>query len=171
MKIYPSNKVHFKQLIPFAKKIILLCQKNKISPVIYGSFAHFYYTKDKNMKVNDIDLMIPKKDFSKILVGLTKNKIKFKYYPEWQTIVIKEGKLKVEIDEVGKGYKTLNEKSLSKNIFNRIDFYGIKVKMITLKHILEIYPVAYNRSKDDKARILKKIKHMENFLGKEILVR
>lgn len=169
MNIYPSNKEHFKKLIPFAKEIILICQKNGISPVIYGSFAHFYYTKDKNMKVNDIDLLIPKKYFSKIIVGLTQNKIKFKYFPEWKTLIIKKGKLKVEIDEVGEGYKTLNEKSLSKNVFNIIDFYGIKVRMITLKHIIEIYPVAYNRSRDDKARILKKIKHLENFLGERIL--
>ena len=62
---HPKNKQHFKELIPFAKQIINICKNNKITPVIYGSFAHFYHTKDKNMKVNDIDILIQKKDFPK----------------------------------------------------------------------------------------------------------
>jgi hypothetical protein len=170
MNIYPSNKEHFKNLIPFAKEIISICKENQIHPIIYGSFAHFYFTKDENMKVNDIDMIIPKKDFPKIRELLMKN-IKAKIIPDGGTIIIKSGKLKVELDEVGDGYKTLNEKSLSKNIFNKIDFYGTEVRMITLKQLEEIYPVAYNRSHDDKAKILKKIKHLEKFLGEEILKR
>lgn len=169
LNIYPSNKEHFKKLIPFTKKIILICKDNYIEPVIYGSFSHFYYTQDKNMNVNDIDLIIPKKDFSKIVRLLKENKIKFKYCPEWKTIVIKSGKLKVELDEVGEGYPTLNEKSLSKNVFNKVDFYGIKTRMITLEHLKEIYPVAYNRSREDKVRILKKIKHLERYLGENLI--
>ncbi len=53
--ITPKNKQLFKKLIPFAQKIIKLLQKNKIPLVIYGSFAHFYHTKDKNMKINDME--------------------------------------------------------------------------------------------------------------------
>jgi hypothetical protein len=51
--IYPANKEHFEKLIPFAQEIIALCKENKISPIIYGSFAHFFYTKDKSLNVND----------------------------------------------------------------------------------------------------------------------
>jgi hypothetical protein len=167
MKIYPKNKEDFKKLIPFAKEIILIFQKNKITPVIYGSFAHFNYTKDRNMKVNDLDLLIQKKKFRKVLKILEKNKIKFKYYPKWKTLIIKKGKLKIELDEVGKGYRLLTKENLIKST-KKIDFYGLKVKMITLKQLEEMYPVAYNRSKDDKARIKKKIKHLEKFLGREL---
>jgi hypothetical protein len=170
MNIYPSNKEHFKKLIPFAKKIILICQKNNIIPVIYGSFAHFYYTKDENMKVNDIDLMINMKNFPKLAQLLKKNKIKHKEFPKHDSITVKSGKLKIEIDSIGLGYKTLNEKSLLKTA-NKIDFYGIKTRMITFNQLQEIYPVAYNRSRDDKAKILKKIKHLEKFLGREIFKR
>ena len=46
--IYPKNKEHFKKLIPFAQKIIKLCKDNRVEPIIYGSFAHFYHTKDGN---------------------------------------------------------------------------------------------------------------------------
>lgn len=166
--IYPKNKRYFKRLLPFAKKIILICQKNDIIPVIYGSFSHFYWTRDENMKVNDIDILVHKKNLSKVLELLEENRIKHKYYPKYGTIIIKKGKLKVEIDEVWSGYKTLKDKSLTKNVKN-IDFYGIKVKIITLKQIEEIYPMAYNRSKDNKVKILKKIKHLENFLGRKLI--
>jgi len=32
-----------------------------------------------------------------------------------------------------------------------------------------MYPVAYKRSRDDKARIKKKIKHLEKFLGRKLI--
>ena len=64
--IFPKNKEHFKKLIPFAQEIIKICRENKIDPIIYGSFSHFVHTKDKTMNVNDIDLIIPKKDLPKI---------------------------------------------------------------------------------------------------------
>tara|TARA_Y100000310_G_scaffold322941_1_gene382682 strand:- start:3163 stop:3669 length:507 start_codon:yes stop_codon:yes gene_type:complete len=165
---YPKNKEHFKELIPFAKRIIRICKDNKIRPIIYGSYAHFVHTGDENMKVNDIDILIQKKNFPKIVKLLEREGIKFKYYPEWSTIIIKKGKLKVEVDEIGKGYKTLNDKSLSKRVFNKVNFYGLDVEIITLKHLEEIYPIAYNRSEEDKARIKKKLKHLERFLGREL---
>ena len=167
-KIYPKNKEYFKELIPFTKEIIQICKENKIRPIIFGGFAHFYHTKDKKMKVNDIDILIPKKDSKKLIKLLEENKIKFKYYPKWATIIIKKGKLKVDVDNLTVGYKTLKNSSLSKDIFNKIDFYGVNVDVITLKQLEEIYPIAYKRSQEDKARILKKIKHLEKFLGRRL---
>jgi hypothetical protein len=170
--IYPKNRAHFKKLIPFAKKILFLCKSNKISATIYGSFAHFYNTKDENMKVNDIDLIIPKKDFPQAVELLKKKKINFRYIAEYpgngmSTIIIKKGKLKVEIDETGGDYKTLRDESLLKNT-QKIDFYGIPVNMVTLKQLENIYVVAYKRSKEDKTKILMKIKHLESFLKRKL---
>ena len=53
-KIYPKNRELFQELIPFAKEILLICEKNGIPTVIYGSFSHFYHTRDEEMKVNDV---------------------------------------------------------------------------------------------------------------------
>ena len=167
LTIYPKNKEYFKRLIPFVKKIILICKENKIFPVIQGSFAHFYYTKDESIKVNDIDLLIQKKDFEKFMSLLKKTKIKFRYYPKWNTIIIKKGKLKIEVDDVGKGYKTLKDKNLIKST-SKINFYGIEFRMITLRQLEEIYPIAYARSIEDKVKLLKKIKHLERFLGRKV---
>jgi len=172
LELYPKNKTHFKKLVEFAKQILEICHKNKIHPVIYGSFAHFYYTKDKNMEINDIDLIIPKKEFPKLIKAIKKNKVNSKlqrYSPQDVSFfMLKKGNLKIEVDEVGKGYKTLNEAALSKNIFEKIDFYGIPARIITLKQLEEIYAVAYNRSREDKAKIMKKINAFEKFLGRKI---
>ena len=166
---YPKNKEHFKKLIPFAQRIIKICRENKIEPIIYGSFSHFFHTKDKTMNVNDIDLIIQKKYLPKIATILKRKNIKSKYYPEHNIIIIQKGNLKIEIDEAGTGYKTISDENLNKDIFDKIDFYGIPlVKIITLKQLEEIYFVAYNRSKEDKAKLLEKIKRLEKFLGRKL---
>lgn len=169
---YPSNKQHFKRLIPFAKKIIRICKKNNIEPVLYGSFAHFYYVR-KKMKVNDIDLIIPKKDFDKIAEILIKKGFHIDYiksYPDngMRTIIIKSGKLKVELDEVGTGYKTLKESSLSKGKFNKIDFYGINLNIVSLDNLEDIYVTALGRTKDSKDKIKSRIENLERFLGRKL---
>jgi hypothetical protein len=122
------------------------------------------------MKVNDIDLLIPQPGLKKLKGLLKKNKVNFVMCsPEGYSMIAKKGSVKVELDDVGTGYKTLNEEALAKDVFEKIDFYGIPAKMITLEHIKEIYPVAYNRSVEDKVKILKKIKHLEKFLGKKLI--
>ncbi len=169
MKIYPKNKDFFKELIPFAKNIIRICKDSGIKPVIYGSFAHFYYTKDEGMKVNDIDILFSKRDLQKLMRILENKKIKFiRCSQDDYSMIIKKGKLKVELDGVGTGYKTLKETSLSKNIFNKIDFYGIKVRMITLEQLEEMYPVAYREANKTKKKVGRRIKHFEKFLGRKI---
>ena len=77
--MYPKNKEHFKKLIIFAKEIIKICNQNNIHVVVYGSFAHFYHTK-QNINVNDIDLMIQQKDYPKFLKLVNEYKIMLKVW-------------------------------------------------------------------------------------------
>jgi hypothetical protein len=166
--IYPKNKEHFKRLIPFAQKIISICREAGFDPVVYGSFAHFYQTKDKTMNVNDIDLAIPKNYFPKIVALLRKAKIKHKYYPQYDTCVVERGKLKVEIDAFSGVYKTLKEETLYEDVFDNVDFYGMPVKIITLGHLEDIYTTAYLVSTDNKQKILDRTKKLEKFLGRKL---
>lgn len=167
-QIYPKNKGHFEKLIPFAQKIISICREAGFDPVIYGSFAHFYQAKDRGMNVNDIDLAIPKKYFPKIVRLLKKYKIKHEYLPQWGTCIVERGKLKVEIDVFSGVYKTLKEETLYKNVFDKIDFYGMPVKIITLRHLEDIYTTAYLVSTDNKQKIEEKVKRLEKSLGRKI---
>lgn len=170
INILPKNKEHFKKLIPFAQKIIRICEGIEIQTVVYGSFAHFYHTKDKNMNVNDIDIMIPdyKKNFPKVVRALKKAKINHKYYPKWETLIIKNGNLKVEIDGVGKGYKTMKENSLFKSNHTKIDFYGIQIRLLKLNQIEEMYGRALIESDKTKLNVVYKVDILEKFLGRKL---
>ena len=160
--IYPANKEHLEKLIPFAQEIITLCKENEISPIIYGSFAHFYYTKDKSLNVNDIDLLIPKKEFSKILKEI-KKKIKAEVILDGGTIIIKKGKIIIELDSSEENELNKLQKKLT-----QIDFYGTDIKIIGLKDLEKIYPIAFNESIRNKGKVLEKIISLENFLKRKI---
>jgi hypothetical protein len=162
--IFPKNKVHFMKLVSFARKIIEICNKCKANPTIYGSFVHFYHTKDQKLRVNDIDLLVQPKYLSKIAEQLEKNKIKFKFYP--YGIIVKRGKLKVEIDRMEKEYEKNSHPFFKK--LEKIDFYGLKVRIIALKQLEEIYKTVIFKTKEDKIKMGGKIKHLENFLGRKL---
>ena len=160
--IYPVNKEHFEKLIPIAQEIIFLCKENKITPIIYGSFAHFYYTKDNSLNVNDIDFLIPKSKFSKILREV-KKKIRAEIILDGGTIILKRGKLIIELDSSEEKELNLLQKNLT-----QIDFYGTEIKIIGLKDLENIYPIAFNESSRNKCKVLEKIISIENFLKRKI---
>jgi len=169
-QIYPKNKVYFKKLIPFAQKIIRVCEDAGIPTIVYGSYAHFYHTKNKGMNVNDIDIMIPnhKKNFPKVVLALKKAKIKHNYYPKWETLIIKKGDLKVEVDSVGNGYKTMKENTLFKTNHKKIDFYGLPIRLLKLDQIEEMYSRALIESDKTKLNVVYKVDLFEKFLGRKI---
>ena len=122
------------------------------------------------MKVNDIDVILTRKDAQKIMRIFEQHRIRFiRCSPNDYSMIIKKGKLKVELDEVGTGFEVFTEKNLSKQRFNRIDFYGIKARMITLKQLEEMYPIAYAQAVKTKKKVGRRIKHLEKFLGKKLL--
>lgn len=105
--VYPANKNHFIKLKKFCSKILGILSELDITPIAYGSLAYFYYTKDKKIPVNDIDLLISENSFNKIIKVLKHNKIKHKYSAKWHTLQIFEGDLKIELDSVNFWQKNL----------------------------------------------------------------
>ena len=165
--MHPKNEEHFKRLITFTKKIIKLCNENNIHAVVYGSFAHFYHTK-QNIDVNDIDLMIQKEDYPKLINLLEKLKIEFKYKPKYEEIFIREANLLIEVDVVDSKYNELLPDSDSKG-YIKIDFYGEPLKIIDIKTVEKIYVIANQGNNSDWEKILMKTKEFEKFLGRKIL--
>ncbi len=159
--LHPANKEHFNRLIPFAQEIVNLCQKNDIKPILYGSFAHFYYTQDSSLNVNDIDLLISRKEFSRIYPILKKD-CKYEIILDGKTIVVKNKDLIVELDEVETNPRE-NEDTLKK-----INFYGTEMKIIRLNQLELIYPLAFIESTRNKGKVLEKIISLEKFLGRDI---
>ncbi len=165
--MYPKNKEHFKKLIIFAKEIIKICNQNNIHVVVYGSFAHFYHTK-QNINVNDIDLMIQQKDYPKFLKLLNEYKIEFEYKPKYEEIFIKKNDLLIEADIIDSKYDELLPNSDSKG-YIEIDFYGEPLKIIDIKTVEKIYIIANQGDNSDWEKILKKTREFEKFLGRKIL--
>lgn len=161
--IYPKNSVHFKKLILFAQEIIKICRENGVDPVIYGSFAHIYHTKDRSLTINDIDLIISKGSFSKIRRALKIN-IKAEIISDGGTIVVKKGNLIVELDSP----RVISEKDLVKRNFEKVDFYGAQMRIAALSDLEKIYPLAYTESVRNKGKVLEKIISLERYLGREL---
>jgi len=161
---YPKNKSHFKKLLPFAKKIFSILKEKKINFVIYSSYATFFHTKDEGLKVHDLDILIEDKNYPKVMSALNTAKIKFKFMPEWDTLEIKKGKLKVDIDRMGEGgCKNIKEGGLpSKTV--KADFYGAKVKIVTLEDLYDTYYRGYLRTIEDKEKLRNKLNYLKKFL-------
>jgi len=158
-EIYPKNKEYFKKLILFAQRIIQICKENKIIPIVYGSFMIFYYTKN-SIKVNDIDFYIPEKSFKNISKSLKKENINFNWDVEWRTIIIEHDGFKIELDSLEKNFKFWQS---GKNSFIDLDFYGNKIRALSLNSLKKNYKNAFLKSDSPqnykrKYELLKNIK-------------
>ncbi|MDP3882209.1 MAG: hypothetical protein Q8Q31_05020 [Nanoarchaeota archaeon] len=160
-EVSPVNEEHFLRLIEFCKEIIQICLRNGVIPIIHGSFASFYYIKDRNIKVNDIDLLIPENSYKMLIRGLKKNKIEYTYVPKWHTLIIKRGDPRVELDSKDFHYFDRERNKELPGDFKDLDFYGMKIKMLSFDSLLAFYKLAYNRSIEDKEKLFKKIKRLE----------
>lgn len=159
----PANADYFERLFVFAKKIFSLCASHDIHFLVYGSLAHFYYTKDSSLTVNDIDMMIAESDYPLFLRLLKEHQ--FTHTHNACEIFIREGDLLVEVDYIGLGNVQL-ENSLSYQI---VDLYGQQINLVTLESLESIYSLArLDKNNTDSEKIEKKILHLENFLKRAI---
>ncbi len=139
----PSNKKLFNRLIDFCKEIIDICDKQNIEPIVYGSLAVFIYTRNTKMSVNDIDMLIKEKDFAKIIKVLKEREIKYNYNKKWHMLQILRDDLKIEFDSID-----FWQKDLPQN-FQELDFYGKKLKILSLNTLKNIYKKASGVSQDN----------------------
>jgi hypothetical protein len=169
INVLPKNKGHFKKLITFARRIFLILKENKVDFVVYSSYATFFHTKDEKLEVHDIDVLIADKDYPKIIEALKRRKVKFKFLPEWDTLEVKEGRLKIDIDRMGKGCKGIKKGGLPNKTIST-DFYGIPAKLVTIQDLYATYYRGYKLATEDKIKLGKKIKYLKDFLDKNNLL-
>lgn len=140
MFYYPKNKKHFSKLILFAKELFEICRKLNVKPVIYGSVAYAVYTKDESININDVDALVPKLYFSKII-----SKIKDKrdiYYEEtnYNSLKIFKDKLKITSDSIEEYYKNLSQN------FVKVKVNNIPFIIVSLESLREIYRKVKDRT-------------------------
>jgi len=62
----PKNNAYFKNLLEFLQELLPICESLNIKPIIYGSLAYGYYSRDESININDIDVLIPESFFQEI---------------------------------------------------------------------------------------------------------
>ena len=160
INIFPSNKEHFIRLVEFCKEIIDLCDEQKIEAIIYGSLAVFVYTKNSNMNVNDIDILIKERDFKKIIKILNERRIRYHYDKRWHVLQILKNDLKLELDSID-----FWQKGLARN-YEELDLYGKRVKILSLNGLRKVYKKASEASEDNSVGNKKKFEALMR-LGKD----
>jgi hypothetical protein len=140
MKIYPSNKSQYNKLLEFAREIVDICNEVEVNPIVYGSLAYFVYTKDKKVKINDIDFLIPKKFYNKIIKELEKRKIKYNWDPKWPILRVFKGKLLIELDPIDDWPKQVVRTS------QEFSFNGLKLRVVSLDLIKKSYVLSLEKS-------------------------
>jgi len=156
---FPSNKEQFVRLVDFCKEIIDICDKQNVESIVYGSLAVFVYTKNKEMNVNDIDMLIREKDFAKIIKVLKKRKIKYNHDKRWHVLQILKDDLKIEFDSID-----FWQKDLPKD-FQELDFYGKKLKILSLNTLKSIYKKVCEISQDNPLGNKKKFEALNKIGG------
>lgn len=152
IKKFSKNEKEFLKLKNFCKKIIIICKKEKIDLILYGSLAFFIYTKNDKIEINDIDFLVKEKNFKKIIKLLELKKINYNYDKKWHVLqIFKEG-LKIELDSID--FWKINTK---KNI--GLNFFGQKIKILDLNNLKKVYKKASKKSDDKKKNINKNLKN------------
>ena len=147
----PSNKSYVYKLMTFCNEVKELLKEDKIDPILYGSLALFVYTK-KNIKVNDLDFLVPESAFKKIIPLLKRKRIRYEYPKKWHTLIIRKGNLKIELDSVNYWQPTL------KMSITTLVYGDFKTKIVSKETLKGIYKRASEASKDNPEGNLLKYK-------------
>ncbi|MBM3233101.1 hypothetical protein FJZ18_02965 [Candidatus Pacearchaeota archaeon] len=150
---FPKNKLKTLRLIKFCKKIVHICKKTGLRPILYGSLALFVYTKNKGLIINDIDILVPEKSFEKLINMLKKERMKYKYSEKWHTLQIIKSDLIIECDSI----EFWQEKTPQ---LKKLEIHGLKIDIVSKESLVSIYKKAHKKSKD---------KPEENFLKYKLL--
>jgi hypothetical protein len=120
-----SKRKALKKLLDFYKDIANIFDELNLNPIVYGSLAYYYHTRDNSISIHDFDLLIKESSFPKIVKLLDKQRgIRYKVMP-YHSIEIFKDELKIDIDSLEyflpKKSKATNEFSLKNVTFNIIN--------------------------------------------------
>ncbi len=152
---YPLNKKHFFKLKEFFKEVVQILKEAKSKPVLYGSLGVLAHTNDRTIEVNDIDLLVKEKYFEKIIELLEEKDVGFRHDKKWHVLQIFKEDLKIEIDSIDYWQPKLAKE------YDIIKIDGLKMKILTLKSLKEVYRKASESSDDKPEENRKKLELLE----------
>jgi hypothetical protein len=98
-QFYTTRDSLLPRLLNFYKELHEILKKFDVNPIIYGSLAYRYHTKDTSIPIHDIDLLVPQIKFSQITKGLDEQKISYELMPHHSIETFKDD-LKIDIDSI-----------------------------------------------------------------------
>ncbi|QQS59272.1 hypothetical protein IPN35_00050 [Candidatus Peregrinibacteria bacterium] len=136
LQILPNNKDSFQKLIKFAKIILDICKNLKTIPIVYGGLAYFYYTKDQNIPVGDLDILVPESSFQSLIKIFQEKRIKYQEIPKWKSIVCIEDNIKIDIDSIEYCLESNKKDTISVYIENQ-EFH-----ILNLESLIKVYEIS-----------------------------
>lgn len=118
LNTYPNNKNAYLNLIKFGGECLDICKSLRLKPVIHGSVAYLFYTKDGNIEVNDLDLLVPEAAIRVLASEFEKRGIEHELTPHPSLSVFKNG-AKVSFHSAEYFLKSMPELSLPVSIEGR----------------------------------------------------
>ena len=132
-----------------------------MTPIVYGGLAYFYYTKDENIAINDLDLLVPESKFTELIKLLNKQKnLVYKKMP-YHSIEVFDKDFKIDLDSIE---YFLDPRSRTTH---KIQIDNLEFNILNTEALIDIYEKALkgipNIIKFDKKRknYIKKLKNLK----------
>jgi len=136
MNIFETrNDLH--DLIEFLTEVLKVLDELGITPFLSGSLAVYYYTREPNISVKDIDLACSERYFEKIIEVLEELEFDYKLR-DWHVLQICKKGLKIELDSIEYWYQRIPTTGKSLKICEN------EVKILSLESLIEFYEMGMN---------------------------
>ncbi|MCA9893428.1 MAG: hypothetical protein KC615_10620 [Anaerolineae bacterium] len=156
--LFPQNREHFARLLAFGQDVLDVCSDLKIMPILNASLAVFAYTQNREMVVNDIDMLIPEAEFGKLGDALTKHSMQVELKPYHVLRVLRDD-LKIDFDSQDY-WPPVWGISLSET--HIITLFGkFQVKIMALHDLIRTYQVGALQDANRSADYQTKLKALE----------
>jgi hypothetical protein len=136
LQVFPRNKDSFQELIRFGKIVLDICKELKVDPITYGGLAYFYYTKDMNIPVRDLDILVPEESFQQFITIFQERKIYYKEIPQWKSIICMQKKSKVDIDSIEYCLRENKKNTVS------VDIEDQEFHILNLESLIKVYEIS-----------------------------
>jgi len=130
---YPQNKEQFAKLLSFLKVVFDMCDKLEIKPIVYGSLAYAMHTEDENIRINDVDLLVPESLFPKFIELIDKSEELSYEETDYHCLKVFQNGEKITLDSIEHYYSNLPLN------FENVEINGIGVTIVNLNALKEIY--------------------------------
>jgi len=128
-----NNQNDFSRLLAFAQVLFSMCSELNVQPVVYGSLAYAFYTKDEKININDIDLLVPEASFPRIVAAVKTNPSVTYEETTYHSLKLFRDGVKISFDSIEEYYRDLPCNFMEGKI------NGIAFRLVPQEALKEVY--------------------------------